>query len=149
NSGPAVVCSKSMLRWGIERSEHPPRPEDRMRRSSEAGAGSARGMVPDAEIRRRRGVYEALIREHEALLLGVARRMCAGDEDRAQDLVQDVLVRGYEAFVDGRFEEGTNARAWLMRILTNRFINEHKRRQKWEADIDIDTLEAQEGAQRA
>jgi RNA polymerase sigma-70 factor (ECF subfamily) len=68
--------------------------------------------------------------------------MCAGQEDRAQDLVQDTLLRAYVAFVESRFQEGTNARAWLLRILTNVFLTEYRKRQKWEAGIDLETLTA-------
>lgn len=63
-------------------------------------------------------------------------------EDYAQDLVQETLVKGYEAYLAGRFHEGTNARAWLLRILTNLYINHYRREQKWSAGIDVDTLMA-------
>lgn len=100
----------------------------------------ARRISAAEEVERRRAAYTALIRRYEADLLWTARRLCAGQEDQAQDLVQDALVRGYEAYIDGRFEEGTNARAWLLRILTNGFINNYRRRQKWEAHLDPETL---------
>lgn len=66
--------------------------------------------------------------------------MTSGDEDRAQDLVQDALVRAYEAYGQGRFQEGTNAYAWLLRILTNVFINDYHRRRRWEARLDREAL---------
>lgn len=87
----------------------------------------------------RRTAYSEIIRKVEPDLLRAARRMTAGQDDRAQDLVQDALIRGYEAFVQGRFQEGTNAKAWLMRILTNGFINDYNRNKKWDAGIDLDT----------
>ena len=84
-----------------------------------------------------------LIREHETTLLRAARRLCGRNEDYAQDLTQEALVRGYEAFLAGRFQEGTNARAWLLRILTNFYINEYRHAQRWNAGIDMKTLTAQ------
>ena len=39
----------------------------------------------------------------------------------AEDLVQETYLKGYKAFES--FNEGTNLRAWLFRILTNSFIN--------------------------
>jgi len=45
----------------------------------------------------------------------------------AEDLVQDALVRAYR-FYD-RFEQGTNFRAWLFKILTNTYINSYRRKQ--------------------
>jgi len=65
-----------------------------------------------------------------------------GDMDRAADLVQDTLVRAYESYVNGRFEDGTNARAWMLRILTNLFINDYRRKKRWDSGIDVDTLTA-------
>lgn len=90
----------------------------------------------------RRAQFGALARQHESDLLRLGRRLCGGDDDRAQDLVQDALVRGYEAYLGGRFQSGSSARAWLMRILTNLFINDYRRRTKWESGLDLDTLTA-------
>ena len=42
----------------------------------------------------------------------------------AEDLVQDVYLRAFSNF--HRFEEGTNIRAWLYRILTNTFISDYR-----------------------
>ena len=94
---------------------------------------------------KRRQAFTQVIRQQEATLLRAARRLCGG-EDQAQDLVQDTLVKGYAAYVDGRFAEGTNARAWLLRILTNHYITEYNRRQKWDAPLDVATLAMDGGA---
>lgn len=95
---------------------------------------------PLPEISARRAAFAALVRAHERSMLRAAVRMCAGDTDRAHDLVQDSLVRAYEAFLEGRFKPHLNARAWLLRIVTNLFINDYRRRLKWESGLDIDTL---------
>ena len=104
---------------------------------------SAPAKQPEARnIGQLRASYAELIRQHEAELLRTARRLCNGNSDQAQDLVQDTLIRGYEAYLDGRFEIGTNARAWLFRILTNGYINTHRRSSRWEARVDVATLTA-------
>lgn len=98
-------------------------------------------MNSDMDARRAR--FALIIVQQEATLLRAARRLCGGSkEDRAQDLVQDTLLKGYAAFVEGRFAEGSNARAWLLRILTNNYITDYNRRQKWDAAVDMDTLTA-------
>jgi RNA polymerase sigma-70 factor (ECF subfamily) len=57
-------------------------------------------------------------------LFAAAMRLCRNPAD-AQDLVQDSLVRAYAAW--DRFEHGSNCRAWLLRILTNSYINGYRR----------------------
>ncbi len=87
----------------------------------------------------RRDAYRRLIETEEAFLLRAASRLCRHSLEDAQDLVQDTLVRGYVAFLDKRFAEGTNVRAWLMRILMNLFLNA-KRREKWRSNADLTSL---------
>ena len=67
--------------------------------------------------------------EQEALpyldnLYATALRLTRSASD-AEDLVQDTLLKAYR-FYD-RFEAGTNMKAWLLRILTNTFINRYRR----------------------
>jgi RNA polymerase sigma-70 factor (ECF subfamily) len=76
---------------------------------------------------RRRKDFEKASLEHLDSLYGMAVRLTRDERD-AEDLVQDTYVRALR-FQD-RFEPGTNMRAWLLRILTNTFINRYRRRQK-------------------
>lgn len=59
-------------------------------------------------------------------LMGTALRLTRERED-AQDLAQEALVRAYEAF--DRFD-GRNFKAWVLRILTNLYINRYRKRQR-------------------
>lgn len=96
----------------------------------------------EAEQERKHRVFAQIAVEAEAKLLRLARRLCSGNEDKAQDCVQNALIRGYQAYLDGKFQEGSNALAWLMRILTNEFLTDY-RRQKHIIAIDLDTLIAE------
>lgn len=71
-----------------------------------------------------------------------ARRLCGSDEDRVQDLVQDTFVRAYRACLAGRFQLNTNPRAWLLRIVTNLYINEYNHRLRWESRTDLSSTTA-------
>jgi RNA polymerase sigma-70 factor (ECF subfamily) len=86
----------------------------------------------------KRDRFASIARQHQSSLLRIARNYCQGNEALAQDLVQDALVNGYKSYLDGGFQDGTNARAWLVRILTNLFLNDYRRKKKWEANTDIE-----------
>lgn len=88
-----------------------------------------------AEKRQRFG---EIARLHQSTLLRIARNYCKGNDSLAQDLVQDALVNGYKSYLDNGFQEGTNAKAWLARILTNVFLNDFRRRKKWDSNKDIE-----------
>jgi RNA polymerase sigma-70 factor (ECF subfamily) len=60
-------------------------------------------------------------------LYGAALRMTRNPAD-AEDLLQEATLRAYRGFAS--FEEGTNLKAWLYRILTNSFINTYRKRQR-------------------
>jgi RNA polymerase sigma-70 factor (ECF subfamily) len=60
-------------------------------------------------------------------LYGAALRMTRNPAD-AEDLVQDTYLRAYRGFAG--FQEGTNLKAWLYRILTNSFISTYRKKQR-------------------
>jgi RNA polymerase sigma-70 factor (ECF subfamily) len=61
------------------------------------------------------------------------------DEDDAHDLVQETYLKAYRFF--DYFEAGTNAKAWLFRILKNSFINDFRKKSKQPAKIDYSEIE--------
>ncbi len=60
-------------------------------------------------------------------LYAAAMRMTRNPQD-AEDLVQETFAKAYSAF--HQFNEGTNLKAWLYRILTNTFINTYRKKQR-------------------
>lgn len=61
------------------------------------------------------------------------------DEDDAKDLVQDTYLKAFR-FIQS-FEQGTNAKAWLFRILKNSFINDFRKKSKQPAKVDYQEVE--------
>jgi RNA polymerase sigma-70 factor (ECF subfamily) len=76
--------------------------------------------------------------EHMPALYAAAMRMTRNKSD-AEDLVQETYLKAYRAF--GGFQEGTNLRAWLYRILTNTFINIYRAKKRRPDESDLDDVE--------
>jgi RNA polymerase sigma-70 factor (ECF subfamily) len=57
-----------------------------------------------------------------------------GSVDRADDLVQDTLMKAWAAFES--FTEGTSLRAWLFTIMRNTFFSQHRKRRREVQDVD-------------
>ena len=81
--------------------------------------------------------------EHEALihlnaLMRTARRMTKSETD-AEDLVQETMLKAYRFF--DKFEEGTNCKAWLFKIMTNIFINNYRSKSKSPEALAIDDID--------
>lgn len=101
------------------RRAHPARNENTPRRRPGAGRAPA-GPDRDAEFCRE-------VIPHRRELYAVALRYTK-DPAAAEDLVQETLLRALANW--DRFEPGSNCRAWLYRILTNSFINNHRRKKR-------------------
>ncbi len=59
-----------------------------------------------------------------------------GYSGEAEDLVQITFLKAMEKF--GSFKAGTNCRAWLLTILRNAWIDELRRRRRYEIDTTLD-----------
>lgn len=60
------------------------------------------------------------------------------NEDDANDLVQETYMKAYR-FID-KYIEGTNAKAWLFKILKNAFINQYRRKTKQPTKVDYEEI---------
>ncbi|TVR17609.1 MAG: sigma-70 family RNA polymerase sigma factor [Balneolaceae bacterium] len=60
------------------------------------------------------------------------------DPNDAEDLVQDTIVKAYRFF--SSYEKGTNAKAWLFRILKNSYINNYRKKSKKPHEVDYDEV---------
>ncbi len=72
------------------------------------------------------------------VLYSAALRLTRNSAD-AEDLVQEAMLRGYRSYES--FTEGTNLRAWMLRILTNAFINRYRARQRRVDEAEFADLE--------
>ena len=88
--------------------------------------------------REKRSEFERQALVHTDALFGAAYRLTRNARD-AEDLVQDSLLRAYR-FWDS-FEQDSNCKAWLLRIVTNTFINEYQRRKRSREVLDAASAE--------
>lgn len=82
--------------------------------------------------------FEKLAMEHLPSLYSAAMRMTHNPSD-AEDLVQEVYLKAYRGF--GGFEDGTNLKAWLFRILTNTYINMYRAKKRRPEQSELDDVE--------
>jgi RNA polymerase sigma-70 factor (ECF subfamily) len=107
-------------------------------------------MNNDGEVTRTETAQEQSARfERDAIryldqLYAAALRMSRNPTD-AEDLVQETFVRAFAAF--HQFEDGTNLKAWLFRILTNTFINSYRKKQREPLQSNADDVDDWQMAQ--
>ena len=88
----------------------------------------------------RREAFDQEILPHLDLLYRVALRY-SREPARAEDLVQDTLLKAFRSW--DKFQPGTSARAWLLAILRNTFINLYRREKREPITLDLDKLDLQ------
>ncbi|WP_406072666.1 sigma-70 family RNA polymerase sigma factor [Micromonospora sp. NBC_01638] len=98
-------------------------------RVSSAGKHPTRGDVrlTTEKTDERRARFERDAMPFVDQLYAAGLRMTRNPAD-AEDLVQETYLKAYAAF--HQFEQGTNLKAWLYRILTNTYINSYRKRQR-------------------
>lgn len=93
---------------------------------------------PSGDSEQKRKAFEKLAFEHMDALYSTALRMTRNELD-AEDLVQDVYLRAFRFF--DKFEQGTNFKAWIFKILTNSFINRYRQRVREPRKVDFEKVE--------
>src|SRR4030081_537928 len=100
-------------------------------RVSSYGYREGVGPVPETPVPERLAErserFEADVMPYLDQLYSAALRMTRNPAD-AEDLVQETFAKAYASF--HQFQQGTNLKAWLFRILTNSFINTYRKRQR-------------------
>lgn len=95
-------------------------------------------MMETAQNAERRAEFEREMLPHLDALYRSALSMTRNASD-AEDLVQETFLRAYQHL--DQFQRGTNARAWLFRILTNLFINAYRRRTREPERLSYEEME--------
>jgi RNA polymerase sigma-70 factor (ECF subfamily) len=95
-------------------------------------------MLSEAADHQKGWDFEAAAMPFVDALYNTAYRMTRNPED-AEDLVQETYLKAYRYY--DKFEEGTNFKAWLFKIMKNTFINNYRKRQQSPAFSDFADIE--------
>jgi RNA polymerase sigma-70 factor (ECF subfamily) len=95
------------------------------------------GQVADKDLAEQQARFERDALPFLDQLYAAAMRMTRNPAD-AEDLVQETFLKAFAAF--HQFEDGTNLKAWLYRILTNTYINSYRRRQRQPVQAPTDEI---------
>jgi RNA polymerase sigma-70 factor, ECF subfamily len=91
-----------------------------------------------APVRGRGEEFERVALVHLPALYSMALRLTRNPAE-AEDLLQDTVLRAFRFF--DRYQAGTNAKAWLFRILRNSFINRYRTAQRRPEEVDFAKIE--------
>ncbi len=83
-------------------------------------------------------LFEETVLVHFRFLHNMALKITRNEDD-AQDLVQEAILRAYRFF--DKYEPGTNCRAWLYRIMKNTFINSYRKQRRQPGGPSYDEME--------
>ncbi|MEM7480758.1 MAG: sigma-70 family RNA polymerase sigma factor [Acidobacteriota bacterium] len=96
-------------------------------------------MTSQAAIQHQKGWdFEVAAMPFVDALFNTAYRMTRNSED-AEDLVQETYLKAYKYY--DKFEEGTNFKAWLFKIMKNTFINSYRKKQQAPPQSDFADIE--------
>src|SRR5688500_18356312 len=103
------------------------------------GATAADGVSEDPRVVEARQLqFTEQAMEHMGSLYTAALRMTRNPAD-AEDLVQETYLKAYRGW--HTFQQGTNLKAWLYRILTNTFINTYRSKKRRPDETELDEVE--------
>lgn len=100
-------------------------------------------IVSQEPILNKEELFESELLPHADALFNFAYHLTYNEED-ANDLVQETFMKAFRFM--SLYEKGTNAKAWLFKILKNAFINEYRKKAKQPTKVDYEDIIAYQDA---
>ncbi|MBY5959898.1 sigma-70 family RNA polymerase sigma factor [Membranicola marinus] len=91
--------------------------------------------MPELSKRKKDKIFEEELLPNIDALHTFAYHLSFNDDD-AKDLVQESFLKAYRAL--DSYEPGTNAKAWLFKILKNAYINEYRKKVRRPTKVDYE-----------
>ena len=91
--------------------------------------------MPELSKRRKDEIFEEELLPNIDALHTFAYHLSFNDDD-AKDLVQETFLKSYRAL--DSYEPGTNAKAWLFKILKNAYINQYRKKARRPTKVDYE-----------
>ncbi|MBA4407378.1 RNA polymerase subunit sigma [bacterium] len=95
-------------------------------------------MEKQLSLRQKHSDFDSEIIPHLISLKRYALKI-TNNSDEAKDLLQDTFLKAFRFF--HHFKKGSNARAWLFKIMQNSYINEYRKRAKQPTLVDYDNVQ--------
>ncbi len=95
----------------------------------------SRSMAKKEQTKAGDELFERELLPHIDALTTFAYHLTYNEED-AKDLVQETFLKAYRAIRS--YVEGTNAKAWLFKILKNAYINQYRKKSRRPVKVDFE-----------
>jgi RNA polymerase sigma-70 factor (ECF subfamily) len=127
----AIYTEAELGQWSAPEAALAPTPAAHQATLAQVPLAAAAQLLATAQGRE---LFERELLPHARALARFAQKLC-GDRDLANDLVQETYYKACRYI--GHFQVGSNAKAWLFRILKNAFINDYRRRQRQPQQVSL------------
>lgn len=94
--------------------------------------------IEGLETKQKYNDFDSEVLIHMSALKSFALKM-TNDEEDAEDLVQETLLKAFRFF--DKFEKGTNSKAWLFQIMKNSFINNYRKTTREPGKVDYEDVQ--------
>lgn len=95
-------------------------------------------MNSDSDTKKKYEDFDREVVPHMDALYNYALKMTRSPDD-ANDLVQETYLKAFRFF--DKFEQGTNSKAWMFRILKNSYINDYRKIKKQPNKVDYEDVQ--------
>ena len=84
--------------------------------------------------------FEHFVATHLPKFSALAYSFSRPDHDLAKDFVQEAIIKGYQAFMNGSLVLDSQARAWFSTVIRNEFLMHRRKSKRLTVELDAETV---------